>query len=220
MVLSLFLPSAVEVTVDLEVEDVIVEDLAVLGVAKVGVLVVSPFVMSLLEDSPLLSLVGPASERRTVEAGLFSPNFEAVAGVRDARLAVPAASDLFASVEGLEGPFLSSPEVTEGLERCTVAAAVGAAAGRRTVEDTGGRVGGLLSVLPDGVRLAMLLVIGLVAVLELAVAVGRLGAVVVKERFGGTAVLLVGLALEIVELDFDLVDSLVVSTRVSFNSSS
>ena len=132
----------------------------------------------------------PASERRTVpEGGLFSANLEAAAGVRDARLAVPAASGLFASAAGLVGPFIaSSTELIEVLGRWLGAVDGAVTVGRRAVEeDTGGRVGGLLNVLPGAARLDVVEV-----VLEADVgvgAVGRFGAVVVSGRFGGTVVL-------------------------------
>ena len=121
----------------------------------------------------------PIVVRRAVLVPAFgSVSLEAVDGRMDALLAAPETLGLLFSAVGLVGPFLtSSIELTEALGLCPGAAT--AVPVRRMVEDTGGRVGGLLSVLPGVVRFAVTL-----AAVEGVGAVGRLA--VVRGRLGGT----------------------------------
>ena len=133
--------------------------------------------------------VAVPSERRVVDdrGGLFSAIFEA-AGVILARLAAPPTNGLFVSVMGLAGAFLPSPaELREGRDRWVEVGPVAVVAGRRT-EEAGGRVGGLLKLLPGVARL-LVDVDPLEAVPGVGAA-GRFGAV--NGRFGGTVALLGG----------------------------
>ena len=105
--------------------------------------------------------------------------------------AAPPTSGFFASELGLPVAFLtSSTELNDIRERWLGVGVVVDAAGRRTVDDGGGRVGGLLKVLPVPTRL-LADAVAFEAVAGVG-AVGLLGAV--KGRFGGTTVLLGGAA--------------------------
>ena len=128
--------------------------------------------------------------RRAVEdsGGLFSASLEA-AGVMLALRAAPPTSGFFVSEPGLEDPFLtSSTELNDIRDRWVGVGVVVDAAGRRTAEDGGGRVGGLLKVLPVPTRLLADAVI-----FEAVAGVGAVGLFgAVRGRFGGTAVLFGG----------------------------
>ena len=122
----------------------------------------------------------PTVVRRAVEvAALRSLVLEEVEGTIDALLALPDTLGLLFSAPELTGAFFaSSTELTEALDLCAVGAV--AVAVRRVVDDTGGRVGGLLNELPGFARAAVVL-----AVVDGVGAIGRFA--VVNGRFGGTA---------------------------------
>ena len=125
----------------------------------------------------------PIVVRRDVLAVTFgsgSAALEVTDGAIEALLANPEAVGFLFSANGLVGPFLvSSAELVEALALCVEA--VVAPPARRVVDDTGGRVGGLLSPLPRAVRVAVALaaVDGVGATGRFAVVNGRLGGTVV-----------------------------------------
>ena len=126
---------------------------------------------------------------------LLSVAFVNADGANDARFAAPDSIGLLFSAEGLEGPFFgSSMELVDGRDLCAEVGVVEVTGGRRTVEVTGGRVGGLFKLLPSTERLeADATVFGAPVVVA---AAGRFAEV--NGRLGGMAVFLSGAVVEAV----------------------
>ena len=159
--------------------DVRVDDLAVRGVDKVDCLAVVDGLVLLTLDFASI----PVFAVRRASTGVIDSDLEAVGGTREALLAVPAAIALFVSLavpDVLLTFSIGTVEVRDRSERGVEDETTG---GRLAATDvTGGRVGGLLMVLPVEARVEA--TVGFVA-FDVARAASLFGAPVVSGLFGG-----------------------------------